>query len=99
VAGEADRAVFQVTATSAVTSQIHTTVVATEGYRRVLLIRVKSHKPGSTEPDLHSQLESLFDQVWRSEADWRLWDRVDAAVLIETLRAKRARTLPDEKAA
>ena len=74
-------------------------MVAVEGGRRVLLIRVKSNKSGSTEPDLHSQLESLFDQVWRSEADWRLWDRVDAAVMIETLRAKRARTLPDEKAA
>jgi hypothetical protein len=66
---------------------------------RVLLIRVKSSKPGPAEPDLHSQLESLFDQVWRSEADWRLWDRVDAAVMIETLRAKRAGTLPEERAA
>lgn len=74
-------------------------MVAAEGGRRVLLIRVKSNKSGSTEPDLHSQLESLFDQVWRSEADWRLWDRVDAAVMIETLRAKRAGTPPDEKAA
>jgi hypothetical protein len=64
-----------------------------------LINRVKSNKPGSTEPDLHSQLESLFDQVWRSEADWRLWDRVDAAVMIETLRAKRAASQPDEKAA
>jgi hypothetical protein len=59
---------------------------------------VKS-KSGTTEPDLHSQLESLFDQVWRSEADWRLWDRVDAAVMLETLRAKRAGRQPDEKAA
>ena len=62
------------------------------------LIRVKS-KLGSTDPDLHSQLESLFDQVWHSEADWRLWDRLDAAVMLETLRAKRANKLPDEKAA
>ena len=66
---------------------------------RVLLIRVKSNKPGSTDPDLHSQLESLFDQVWRSEADWRLWDRVDAAVMIEALRTRRASRLPDDKAA
>ena len=43
-----------------------------------------------TEPDLQSQLESLFDQVWRSEADWRLWDRVDALVVMESLRTKRA---------
>jgi hypothetical protein len=60
---------------------------------------VKSNKPGSSDPDLHSQLESLFDQVWHSEADWRLWDRVDAAVMIEAHRAKRAARLPDEKAA
>jgi len=43
-----------------------------------------------TDPDLQSQLESLLDQVWRSEADWRLWDRVDAVVMMESLRAKRA---------
>ena len=40
-------------------------------------------------PDLHTQLESLLDQVWRSESDWRLWDRVDAAVMLETIREKR----------
>ncbi len=34
----------------------------------------------SDAPDLHTQLESMLDQVWRSEADWRLWDRLDAAV-------------------
>ncbi|MHB8587313.1 MAG: hypothetical protein ACYDA0_00510 [Candidatus Dormibacteraceae bacterium] len=47
-------------------------------------------KPRSETPDLHTQLESLFDQVWRSESDWRLWDRVDAAVLLETIREQRA---------
>lgn len=46
-------------------------------------------KPG-TQPDLQSQFESLLDQVWRSEADWRLWDRVDAFVMLESLRARRA---------
>ena len=40
-------------------------------------------------PDLRTQWESMLDQVWRSEADWRLWDRLDAAVQIETLRQKR----------
>jgi hypothetical protein len=40
-------------------------------------------------PDLRSQWESLLDQVWRSEADWRLWDRIDAAVRIEKLREQR----------
>jgi hypothetical protein len=41
-------------------------------------------------PDLRTQWESLLDQVWRSEADWRLWDRLDAAVRIEALREQRA---------
>lgn len=49
-------------------------------------VRFKSR---SDTPDLHSQLESLLDQVWRSESDWRLWDRVDAAVMLETIRQKR----------
>ena len=40
-------------------------------------------------PDLRTQWESLLDQVWRSEADWRLWDRVDAAVRMEALREQR----------
>ena len=43
------------------------------------------------EPDLQSQLESLLDQVWRSESDWRLWDRLDALAMQESLRAKRTR--------
>jgi hypothetical protein len=57
----------------------------------VFLVRrigVKSKQ--NANPDLHTQYESLLDQVWRSEADWRLWDRVDALVMLETLRAKRA---------
>jgi hypothetical protein len=32
----------------------------------------------------------LLDQVWQSESDWRLWDRVDAAVRLDTIREKRA---------
>ncbi len=40
-------------------------------------------------PDLRTQWESLLDQVWRSEADWRLWDRLDAAVRIESIREQR----------
>ena len=43
----------------------------------------------SDAPDLHTQLESLLDQVWRSESDWRLWDRLDAADIMESLREKR----------
>jgi hypothetical protein len=48
-------------------------------------------------PDLRSQWESLLDQVWRSEAEWRLWDRLDAAVRIETLREERANRLGKDR--
>ena len=58
----------------------------------------------SADPDLQSQFESLLDQVWQSEADWRLWDRVDAFVMLESLRDRRAKhgaapNLPSENAA
>jgi hypothetical protein len=49
----------------------------------------------SAHPDLQSQFESLLDQVWRSEADWRLWDRVDALVMLESLRVRRAKGAPN----
>jgi len=41
----------------------------------------------------------LLDQVWRSEADWRLWDRLDAADMLETLRQKRMKDRDIKKAA
>lgn len=50
-------------------------------------MRIKSR---TETPDLHTQYESLLHQVWQSESDWRLWDRVDAAVMLETIREKRA---------
>jgi hypothetical protein len=53
----------------------------------------------SDAPDLHTQLEAMLDQVWRSEADWRLWDRLDAADMIETLRQKRQKDRDARKAA
>ena len=53
----------------------------------------------SDVPDLHTQLESMLDQVWKSEADWRLWDRLDAAVALEALREKRRKTRNLPKAA
>ncbi len=43
----------------------------------------------SDAPDLHTQFESMLDQVWKSESDWRLWDRLDAAEAQEALREKR----------
>ncbi len=39
---------------------------------------VRDSRRGSDPPDLQSQFESLLDQVWRCEADWRLYDRIDA---------------------
>lgn len=56
-------------------------------------------KSRSDEPDLQSQLESILDQVWRSESDWRLWDRVDQAVMLEDLRTKRAEQRDIDRAA
>lgn len=53
----------------------------------------------SDAPDLHTQLESMLDQVWRSESDWRLWDRLDAAVIQESLREKRRKDRDEKKAA
>ena len=58
-----------------------------------------SFKSRSDIPDLHTQLESLFDQVWRSESDWRLWDRVDATVMLESIRVRRAQAASDQKQA
>jgi hypothetical protein len=51
----------------------------------------------SDAPDLHSQLESLLDQVWRSESDWRLWDRLDAVEMLDSLREKRRKRQRDAK--
>jgi hypothetical protein len=39
---------------------------------------VPDRRRGSDPPDLQSQFESLLDQVWRCEADWRFYDRIDA---------------------
>ena len=59
-------------------------------------MRIKTKSDG---PDLHTQLESLLDQVWRSESDWRLWDRLDAADMLESLREKRRKNRDANKAA
>jgi hypothetical protein len=61
--------------------------------------RIVGMKPKSDAPDLHTQLESLLDQVWRSESDWRLWDRLDAADAQETVRRKRRLPRPSQEAA
>jgi hypothetical protein len=38
----------------------------------------RKSRRGFDPPDLPTQFESLLDQVWRCEADWRLYDRIDA---------------------
>ena len=35
------------------------------------------------DPDLHTQLESLLDEVWRCESTWRLDDRIALAVKVD----------------
>ncbi len=40
--------------------------------------RVRNRRRDPNAPDLQTQYESLLDQVWRCEADWRLYDRIDA---------------------
>jgi len=62
--------------------------------RRMVKFRTKSDAP-----DLHTQLESLLDQVWRSESDWRLWDRLDATDVLESLRERRRKNRDADKAA
>src|SRR2546428_3612234 len=42
--------------------------------------RVLPYGESSSAPDVHTQLEALLDQVWRSEAGWRLEDRIDLAI-------------------
>lgn len=46
-------------------------------------------KGRSEIPDLQTQLESLFDQVWHSEDNWQMWDRIDAMVASEARRELR----------
>lgn len=39
---------------------------------------IRKSTRGVETPDVHTQFESLLDQVWRCEAEWRLYDRIDA---------------------
>jgi len=55
------------------------------------MLKGKGERSRNDVPDLRTQWESLLDQVWRSEADWRLWDRVDAAVRLDSLREQQTR--------
>jgi len=59
------------------------------------MLKGKGDRIRSDVPDLRTQWESLLDQVWRSEADWRLWDRVDAAVRMDALREQRDQQLKE----
>lgn len=55
------------------------------------MLKGKGDRGRSDIPDLRTQWESLLDQVWKSEADWRLWDRVDAAVREDVNRERQKR--------
>jgi hypothetical protein len=43
----------------------------------------KKPRRQSSDPDLHTQLESLLDEVWRCESTWRLDDRIALAVKVD----------------
>jgi hypothetical protein len=45
-------------------------------------------RPGKDDalPDLHTQLEEFFHQVWVSEAEWRFDDRLDLATRNSIIR-------------
>ena len=54
-------------------------------------LRLISGKPGpdlASVPDLHTQLESLFDCVWRAEAEWRFDDRLAMALRIGSVNSR-----------
>jgi hypothetical protein len=54
---------------------------------------VKPSKPTTEEiPDLHTQLEGIFDSVWLSEAEWRLDDRIALSLAVERKRRSRAQS-------
>jgi hypothetical protein len=53
------------------------------------MLKGKRQRVRTEVPDLRTQWESLLDQVWRSEAEWRLWDRVDAAIQMDARREQR----------
>jgi hypothetical protein len=52
--------------------------------------------PNGDAPDVPTQLETLLDQVWRCEAEWRFDDRLDLAARLDTgsLRSARREVLP-----
>jgi hypothetical protein len=46
-------------------------------------MKPKERKLRPDDPDLHTQLESLLDEVWRCESTWRLDDRIALAVKVD----------------
>jgi hypothetical protein len=44
--------------------------------------RVTRRGPSTEAPDLQTQLETILDQVWKCEADWRLDNRIALAVTL-----------------
>jgi hypothetical protein len=40
-------------------------------------------RPNRDAPDVRTQFETLLDQVWRCEAEWRFDDRLDLATRLE----------------
>jgi hypothetical protein len=55
-------------------------------------------RAGADTPDLHSQLEDLWNAVWAAEKEWRLDDRLSLAVRVHSApRSRRAlREMPTD---
>jgi hypothetical protein len=47
------------------------------------MIAKKPRRQQSDQPDLHTQLESLLDEVWNCESTWRLDDRIALAIKVD----------------
>jgi len=46
----------------------------------VLTMAKRKRVTSSAAPDLQTQLETLLDQVWKCEAEWRLDSRIAVAM-------------------
>ena len=59
-------------------------------------ISPRPHLPEET-PDLQTQLEDMFDSVWKAEADWRFDDRIGLSLSLRPDHARRPGTSPQPR--
>lgn len=68
-------------------------------YETTVITNVDNFKPkaGETVPDLDTQLESLFDAVWKNEAEQDEEARIDQAARLWELLEEKKRKKSDRK--